>query len=72
MLGALKQGALVDVFKRFPTAGKVLSLVFRSYIKRLTKDTLTNEDMAIELVQRSLSVPLHCLQTRPRVVLTLK
>ncbi|KAI1293198.1 benzoate 4-monooxygenase cytochrome P450 [Xylaria venustula] len=55
IMGALKQGALIDVHKRFPTVGKVLFFILRSYIKRLTKDTLANEDMAIKLVQRRIS-----------------
>ncbi|KAI0198467.1 benzoate 4-monooxygenase cytochrome P450 [Astrocystis sublimbata] len=52
ILGALKQGALVDVFKRFPAVGKILTILLHPQIKKLTKDTLSNEDMAIELVNR--------------------
>ncbi|KAI0163984.1 benzoate 4-monooxygenase cytochrome P450 [Xylariaceae sp. FL1272] len=52
ILGALKQGALVDVFKRFPTVGKILSIILRPQIQKLTRDTSSNEDMAIDLVQR--------------------
>jgi hypothetical protein len=51
-LGALTQGALVEVFKRFVTLGKVLAFLLRSHIKKLTQDTLTNEQMAIDLVTR--------------------
>ncbi|KAI0474773.1 cytochrome P450, partial [Xylaria cf. heliscus] len=52
ILGALKQGALVDVLKRFPTVGKILTLVFHYQIKKLTADTGSNEERAIELVER--------------------
>ncbi|KAI0973641.1 benzoate 4-monooxygenase cytochrome P450 [Xylaria arbuscula] len=55
ILGSLKQGALIDVYKRFPTMGKILFFILRTYIKRLTKDTLANEEMAIELVERRIS-----------------
>ncbi|KAI0543351.1 benzoate 4-monooxygenase cytochrome P450 [Xylaria curta] len=52
ILGALTQGALADVLKRFPTLGKVLMVVLRPQIAKLTKDTATVEDMAINLVER--------------------
>ncbi|KAI1169144.1 putative cytochrome P450 [Nemania serpens] len=51
-LGALVQGALVEVFKRFMTLGKVLAFLLRSHIKKLVQDTSTNEQMAIDLVNR--------------------
>ncbi|KAI3316790.1 benzoate 4-monooxygenase cytochrome P450 [Xylariaceae sp. AK1471] len=55
ILGALKQGALVDVLKRFPTVGKILAVLLHYQIKRLTTDTRSNEDLAIELVERRIS-----------------
>ncbi|KAI8623342.1 benzoate 4-monooxygenase cytochrome P450 [Xylariaceae sp. FL1651] len=55
ILGALKQGALVDVFRRFPTVGKILAVLLHYQIKRLTTDTRSNEDMAIELVERRIA-----------------
>ncbi|KAI0182536.1 cytochrome P450 [Xylaria flabelliformis] len=51
-LGALTQGALVEVFKRFVTVGKILAFLLQSRIKKLTRDTATNEQMAIDLVNR--------------------
>jgi hypothetical protein len=51
-MGALTQGALADVFKRFPMLGKTLSVLMSSQLKKLTEDTRTNEDMAIDLVNR--------------------
>ncbi|KAI8953272.1 putative cytochrome P450 [Xylaria longipes] len=51
-LGALMQGALVEVFKRFMTLGKVLAFLLQSHIKKLVQDTATNEQMAIDLVNR--------------------
>ncbi|KAI3338273.1 cytochrome P450 [Ustulina deusta] len=55
ILGALKQGALVDVFKRFPTAGKILTILLHYQIKKLTADTGSNEEMAIDLVERRIA-----------------
>ncbi|KAI0454861.1 cytochrome P450 [Xylaria acuta] len=52
ILGALKQGALVDVLKRFPTVGKILTILLHYQIKKLTADTGSNEEMAIDLVER--------------------
>lgn len=51
-LGALTQGALVDVFKRFPTVAGLLMVVVGGKIKKLMKETSTNEEYAIELVNR--------------------
>ncbi|KAI0506888.1 cytochrome P450 [Xylaria bambusicola] len=55
ILGALKQGALVDVFKRFPTAGIILTVLLHYQIKKLTADTGSNEEMAIDLVERRIA-----------------
>ncbi|KAI0415912.1 cytochrome P450 [Xylaria grammica] len=55
ILGALKQGALVDVLKRFPTAGKIIKFVLHYQIKKLTAETGSNEEMAIELVERRIT-----------------
>ncbi|KAJ6021732.1 Short-chain dehydrogenase/reductase SDR [Penicillium herquei] len=51
-LGALAQGALIDVFKRFPTVGAVINFLFPNKIRKLTEQTRQNEDMAIGLVER--------------------
>ncbi|KAK2755487.1 hypothetical protein FQN54_006424 [Arachnomyces sp. PD_36] len=51
-LGALSQGALADVFKRFPTVGTLINLFFPSKIQKLTEQTRQNEDLAMNLVQR--------------------
>ncbi|TRX98022.1 hypothetical protein FHL15_001232 [Xylaria flabelliformis] len=50
-LGALTQGALIDVFNRFPTLGKLLAVIFHRQIKQLTIDTSRNENMAIDLIK---------------------
>ncbi|KAJ5709395.1 Short-chain dehydrogenase/reductase SDR [Penicillium malachiteum] len=51
-LGAMTQGALADMFKRFPTAATVINFLFPSKIRKLTEETRQNEDMAISLVER--------------------
>ncbi|KAL4978762.1 benzoate 4-monooxygenase cytochrome P450 [Aspergillus desertorum] len=51
-LGALSQGALADVFKRFPNLAKVFLALFPGKIKKLTEQTRQNEDLAFNLVQR--------------------
>ncbi|KAH8664712.1 benzoate 4-monooxygenase cytochrome P450 [Xylariales sp. PMI_506] len=51
-LGSLAQGALVDVLGRFPWLGRVLMVVFRSKIAKLTADTRKNEKLALDAVQR--------------------
>ncbi|KAL4756121.1 uncharacterized protein BDW70DRAFT_164801 [Aspergillus foveolatus] len=45
-LGALSQGALADVFKRFPNLAKVFLALFPGKIKKLTEQTRQNEDLA--------------------------
>ncbi|KAI1325887.1 benzoate 4-monooxygenase cytochrome P450 [Xylariaceae sp. FL0255] len=54
ILGALTQGALVDVLKRFPTVGRILKVLFYRHIRRLTKDTSRNEDIAIDFIKQRL------------------
>ncbi|KAJ5735332.1 Short-chain dehydrogenase/reductase SDR [Penicillium malachiteum] len=51
-LGALTQGALIDVFKRFPTVAAVINFLFPNKIRKLTEQTRQNENMAISLVER--------------------
>lgn len=51
-MGALTQGALADVFKRFPTFAGILMVVIGGKIKKLMEETATNEEYAIELVNR--------------------
>lgn len=51
-LGALTQGALVDVLDRFPWLAKIALMVFRKKIYQLTADTRANEAMSLEAVQR--------------------
>ncbi|KAJ5945534.1 Short-chain dehydrogenase/reductase SDR [Penicillium verhagenii] len=51
-LGALTQGALADVFKRFPTVGTMLNLCFPSKIRKLTEQTRQNEELATSLVEK--------------------
>ncbi|KAK7749836.1 hypothetical protein SLS53_000417 [Cytospora paraplurivora] len=51
-MGALSQGALVDVFKRFPGVADILMTVLDRKIKKLTADTKSNEDFAINLVNK--------------------
>ncbi|KAI0436189.1 benzoate 4-monooxygenase cytochrome P450 [Xylaria telfairii] len=55
IIGALTQGALVDVLKRFPAVGRVLKVVFYRHIQRLTKDTSTNENIAIDFIKQRLN-----------------
>lgn len=54
-MGALTQGALADMFKRFPGLTTVLMPLFKSKITKLTEDTRTNEDFAIRLVEGRIS-----------------
>lgn len=51
-MGAMRQGALADTFKRFPTLGAVVKSLFPGPIRRLTEDTKTNEAYAIKLIQK--------------------
>ncbi|KAK4866743.1 hypothetical protein LT330_007906 [Penicillium expansum] len=51
-LGALTQGSLVEVFKRFPTAATVMKFLYPGKIRKLTEQTRQNEQMAIDLVHR--------------------
>ncbi|KAM5465924.1 hypothetical protein MauCBS54593_006172 [Microsporum audouinii] len=51
-LGALAQGALAEVFKRFPTSAAVMNFLYPSKIQKLTEQTRQNEQMAIDLVER--------------------
>ncbi|KAL2822604.1 benzoate 4-monooxygenase cytochrome P450 [Aspergillus granulosus] len=51
-LGALTQGALADVFKRFPTVGTMVKLMWPRKLQTLTEQTRQNEELAIKLVQR--------------------
>lgn len=51
-LGALTQGALADVFKRFPTVATIFKLLFPGKLKALTAQTKQNEDLAFDLVRR--------------------
>lgn len=62
----------MDVFKRFPTLGKILAVVLHPQIKRLTKDTAANEDMAIDLVKRSVELFLASLSNSSLNVLEKK
>lgn len=50
-MGALTQGALADMFKRFPGLTATFMPLLESKIRKLTEDTLTNEEFAIELVK---------------------
>ena len=54
-MGALTQGALADMFKRFPELVTMLMPLFESKIQKITEDTRTNEDYAIKLVKRRIS-----------------
>jgi cytochrome P450 len=54
-MGALTQGALADMFKRFPGIATMFMPLFKSKIKKLTEDTRINEEFAIELVNRRIS-----------------
>ncbi|KAI0532402.1 benzoate 4-monooxygenase cytochrome P450 [Xylaria digitata] len=54
-MGALTQGALADMFKRFPRLAAVLMPLFKSKISKLIEDTRTNEDFAIALVNRRIA-----------------
>ncbi|KAI0146377.1 cytochrome P450 [Xylariaceae sp. FL1272] len=52
LLGALTKGAMADTFKRFPAAARILGVVARKQITKLYADTTTNEQMAIDLVEK--------------------
>jgi cytochrome P450 len=54
-MGALAQGALADMFKRFPGLATALMPLFRSKINKLTEDTRTNEEFAIALVDERIA-----------------
>ncbi|KAL9082684.1 MAG: hypothetical protein Q9165_008816 [Trypethelium subeluteriae] len=54
-MGALTQGALADMFKRFPRLSAALMPLFKFKIAKLTKDTQANEEFAIELVNRRIT-----------------
>jgi cytochrome P450 len=54
-MGALAQGALADMFKRFPGLATVVMPIFKSKIDKLTEDTRTNEEFAITLVAKRIS-----------------
>ncbi|KAI0109092.1 cytochrome P450 [Nemania sp. FL0031] len=45
------QGVLGDVFKRFPTAGRIVTILLHYLIKQLTVNTDLIEDMVIERTQ---------------------
>lgn len=51
-LGALTQGALVDVLDRFPMLARVVLVLFRGKISELTADTRTNEALSLEAVRK--------------------
>ncbi len=51
-MGALRQGALADTLKRFPTAAQVFLAFFPSKIAKLTEETRQNENLAIELTKK--------------------
>ncbi|RYP61516.1 hypothetical protein DL770_009770 [Monosporascus sp. CRB-9-2] len=53
--GALTQGALADVLKRFPTFASVLMVVMGNKIRKLMEDTRTNEGYAIDLINRRIN-----------------
>jgi cytochrome P450 len=55
-MGALKQGALADTFKRFPGAATLLKPVFRGKLAKLTADARSNEDAAVKLVDRRIQM----------------
>ncbi|KAI3322259.1 cytochrome P450 [Xylariaceae sp. AK1471] len=48
-MGALRQGALGDTFKRFPMAATLVKTLMPGKIAKLTEETTHNEDMAIAL-----------------------
>ncbi|KAI1856885.1 uncharacterized protein JN550_013630 [Neoarthrinium moseri] len=51
-LGALAQGALVEVFNRFPTIAKLCKVVLRHKIEMMTADTRKNEYLALDIIKR--------------------
>ncbi len=51
-MGALRQGALADTMKRFPTAARLLMALFPGKIAKLVEKTRQNEDLAIELTNK--------------------
>ncbi|PVI03628.1 benzoate 4-monooxygenase cytochrome P450 [Periconia macrospinosa] len=53
--GAMKQGALADTFKRFPTVGSIAMILWSSTIERLTLDCKLNEEYALDLVRKRIS-----------------
>ncbi|KAK3301896.1 cytochrome P450 [Chaetomium strumarium] len=51
-MGALRQGALADTFKRFPTAAEVFLALFPGKMAKLIEDTKNNEELAIGLTNK--------------------
>ncbi|KAH6658724.1 putative cytochrome P450 [Truncatella angustata] len=51
-IGALTQGAIVDVLDRFPWIARIALVLFRKQIHDLTEDTRKNEAMSLDAVRR--------------------
>ncbi len=52
ILGALMQGALADTFKRFPTIGRIFTVIMPGTIQKLVEDTKKNENYAVDLIKK--------------------
>ncbi|KAI1480593.1 cytochrome P450 [Daldinia eschscholtzii] len=50
-LEAMTQGEIVDVLNRFPILAKVLPVLMRSKLKKLTENTKKNEELSYKAVQ---------------------
>ena len=51
----MKQGALADTFKRFPTAAQVAMLFLSKAIDSIKMDCKLNEEYALDLVRKRVS-----------------
>ncbi|KAF3760410.1 benzoate 4-monooxygenase cytochrome P450, partial [Cryphonectria parasitica EP155] len=54
-MGALRQGALADTFKRFPLAADIFMMLMPGKIAKLTEETKKNEDLAVELTEKRIA-----------------
>lgn len=58
-MGALKQGALADTFRRFPSIASVIMTVMPGKINKIIADTKTNERFAIKMIDEWVQRSLH-------------
>lgn len=51
-LGALKKFPLIDTFRRFPFLGSLFMTLMPGMIRKLTEETLQNEEFSISLIKK--------------------